>query len=803
MKDQKEGNKNMKTNRAVNIGKLIAGPIIIFVLFIGIVGYFLYSLLITNYEKELFINSSSLVETLSEQISLTYEIRDQILQEVDDNNMSTARLVLSNKDNLSNDYLFDIIDIMNVDNIWYYNSAGVIIYDANNQYIGWTAQVGDAIYNFMTSGLDIFIEEIRPGIDIDGYVKNVFIRADDGSFVEVSTFLTTIEARMEAFENQKIIENYIEVHDELLYALIVNTDFIAIADTNVNDIGVDYSGDEQYEETLGGVTTGVEWYYDKIEEMIYEITAPIHYNDQIIGLIGVGVSLSSLNFYKTTTLLAILVIALGAISLFIFFQMIMIRRPLKHLNNFLLSDSKSERIEYNNRNLFYGLYNTIYQYIDTIDKNNEIILSNLNQTRYISNHDYLTDLFNRRGFLNEMDKWMKKSFPFLILFLDLNMFKYYNDLKGHAFGDELLISLSNNLKNVEFNDFIVARYGGDEFLIAFRIIVPEDVTQCINLITDLFNKDIVIDLFKCQLSVSIGVSIFPEDGEDVETIIDNAEKAMQIAKKLKTNKVVYYTQSIKQDILVSSQIVETLRECIENDGFEMVYQPIYNIETESIVSLEALLRIKNQKLSPGIFIPIAEKNGLMNKIGRIVIKKVIEQAAIWKEENYKPLMVYINFSETQLYDQTIIEFIETQLNQHKVEPNLIGIEITEDVFIDREDRVINSLKNLRKLGIHTAIDDFGSGHAGVNYLTKFEVEYVKIDKLIADKYLNEDNKIIYQTIFNLCESLGFELIAEGIETAEQIALLKELGITYVQGYYFSKPLSVDKIQDKLKKLNSR
>ncbi len=767
----------------------------IFAFFIGIVGAFLYSMLITNYEKDLFINSSSLVETLSEQISLSYEIRDQILEDVDEKNMSTARLVLSNKDSLSNDYLFEIADMMNVDNIWYYNSAGVVIYDANNQYIGWVAQVGDAIYNFMTSGLDFFVEGVRLGIDIDGYLKNVLFRADDGSFVEISTFLDTIQARMSSFENQKIIENYIETHDELLYALIVSTDYIAIADTDIDDIGIDYSGDEQYEETLGGVTTGIEWYYDKIEETIYEIAAPIHYDDQIIGLIGVGVSLSSLNFYKTTTLFAIFIIAIGVISLFVFFQIIIIRRPLKHLNDFVLSDSKNTRKGYNSRNLFYGLYNTIYQYIDTIDKNNKTILSNLEQSRYISNHDYLTDLYNRRGLLNEIEKWVKQSFHFLILFLDIDKFKHYNDLKGHAFGDELLIRLSHNLKNIICEESIVARYGGDEFVIAFRIENQEDVNQCIQLILGIFNDDIVIDLFKCQLYASVGASVFPEDGENVETIIDNAEKAMQIAKESVSTKVIFYTQKMKQDILLSSELLETLKECIENDGFEMVYQPLFDIDKESIVSLEALLRIKGSNLSPSIFVPIAEKNGLMIKIGRIIIKKVIEQIAIWKEK-YEPLTVYINFSETQLYDQTISEYIETLLNQHDVEPNLIGVEITENVFIDKENLVIDSLKSLKKLGIYTAIDDFGTGQAGVNYLTNFQVDYVKIDKSIADKFLNSKGKIIYHTILKLCESLGFILVAEGIETATQISLLKELGVTYVQGYYYSKPVSVQEIQKK-------
>lgn len=787
-----------KTN-PVNTKKIIIFPILIFILLITISGYIFNALLINSYEKDLITDSSTLAEMLSDEISLSYQIRDQIIEEIDCKNMSTAKLIITNKDNLSNSYLKEILEIMHVDDIWYYNSNGVVIFDAREEYIGWVAKEGDPIYNFMTSGSNLLVEEIRQETDSQDYLKCVYIRADDGSFVQVATSLGTILDKIATYENQTIIDNYIEKHSELLYSLVVDTDYISIANSDSDKVGIDYSDREYYIEVLNGNTAGSKLYYDRLEETVYEIATPIYYDDEIIGLVGIGVSLSELEFYKASLLQTLFIFGTGLISIIIILPIFLISRPLKRLNDFILNGKVDLQAEKNVRNPFYGLYKTFNEYIKTINRKTEKIQSSLEKSQYISNHDYLTGLYNRRGFFAEIENWEEQSLKFVILFLDLDKFKYYNDLKGHAFGDRLLIEFTKHLKQIHHDKFIVGRYGGDEFLVAFRIASNKDVTKCIQLMKNAFDKYIVIDEFKCQLSASIGASVFPHDGDNIETIIDNAEMAMQIAKKSITKKAVLYTKNIKQEKLYSSEIVESLKNCIENDEFEILYQPQYNINTNTIISLEALLRIKNRKLSPSVFIPIAEKNGLMEKIGKIVIEKVINQVSLWKKKKYKVVPVYINFSETQLYDKGISKYIEVLLNKYSVEPNLIGVEVTEEVFIDRENLVIDSLKELKKVGVNTAIDDFGEGNAGINYLTKFEVDFVKIDKSIADKYLNEEKIIIFDTILKLCDTLGFKVIAEGIETRKQIDLLKNLNVTYVQGFYYSKPLSVQKIEMKLEK----
>jgi len=789
----------MKPKEVVNLFRLIGFPVLFFAVFMVISGGILYTFLVNRYQSELIADELLLAESFSKQISLNYEMRDNILKDVDDTNLSVARLIMLQRDLLSNEYLAELTEILDVDDIWWYNSSGEILYDANLEFIGWTPTVGDPIYNFMHSGLDVFIEDIRVGTEDDRQYKNVYVRAEDG-FVQVATRLETIQERIISFQNQLIIEKLILKHNQLHYILIVNTDFVAIADTDIEDIGIDYSGDEQYTLALSGTTNGIEWYYDQIGETVFEVATPIYYNDQIIGLIGIGISLSVLNSYKTATLLTIITIIIVLTTTFVSFQLYFIRRPLSHLGRSLINVDYEIGITKTKGNIFEGLYVTVNQFVKTINDNNKTIQSELNKSEFNANHDFLTNLLNRRGFISELNEWVKLGIEFMVCYIDLDNFKHYNDLKGHDSGDRILFDLSNALKNLESDLIRVSRLGGDEFAIGYQIENPDGITNLVNSITDIIGKDITIDLFKCYLTASMGISVFPQDGQTIVEIIENSEKAMNEAKKNPSTKIIYYNQNFKKETQYITEIVERLKDCIAEDGFEIVYQPQVNSENETILALEALLRMKDSKLLPGIFIPIAEKNGLMNRIGRIVIAKVIEQIASWSKRGFQVLPVYINFSSTQLHDQTITTYLENLLIQYKVNPSLLGVEITEDVFIEKKSLVVNTLKGFKKLGLHTAIDDFGAGQAGVNYLTNFEVDLVKIDKAVADKFLNEEKSIVYSTVVKLCTSLGFQVLAEGIETKEQINYLNEMGVTLIQGFYYYKPLNVKDIESKLNKI---
>lgn len=419
--------------------------------------------------------------------------------------------------------------------------------------------------------------------------------------------------------------------------------------------------------------------------------------------------------------------------------------------------------------------------------------------KFASEHDFMTGLLDRRGFMNRLTK-INLHNDLTILYFDLDNFKYYNDLRGHETGDQILIELAKRLKGLISDQVVTSRFGGDEFIILTTFKSQQEIDHLVGDINDILSKKIIIDQFTCNLSASIGICQC-QSGTTYDEMLEKAELAMRKAKENDYTKIVYYNPTFGEMKKQEINMVDTLKNCIENDGFEMVYQPIVNSENNHIVGLEALLRIKGSKISPAVFIRIAEKNGLMNKIGRIVIRKVFMQVSMWKNENLPIVPTFINFSATQLHDETIGEYISRLLEEFNVEGKYFGIEITEDVFLDRKELVIDTLMKVKELGLVTAIDDFGAGQAGVNYLTNFEVEIVKIGKEVADKYLNKEKAMVYSTVVNLCYAMGFSIISEGIETSEQLSFLTTMNVNQIQGYYFFRPMHVDQIEGLLNNPN--
>lgn len=420
--------------------------------------------------------------------------------------------------------------------------------------------------------------------------------------------------------------------------------------------------------------------------------------------------------------------------------------------------------------------------------------------KFNANHDFLTGILNKRGFVDKLTRNSDKK-PYAILYIDLDNFKHYNDLDGHKTGDLILVELANRFKKLENNQMIVSRFGGDEFVIWYQYKNIEDVEDISKRIFECISRDIEINFFKCYLSASIGISVFPKDGNDVKQIIENAELAMRVSKESKSEHIVKFDLALLEKSIFEFQIVDLLQTSILNKSFEMVYQPQISIVSNQFTGIEALLRIKNNGTSPEIFVPIAEKSGLMNKIGRIVIELTVEQVSLWKQKGLLSFPVYINFSSTQLHDKSIIEYLLNILKKYDVNPNDMGIELTEDIFLGKKDMVVTILKELKSHGFKTAIDDFGSGLAGINYLTNFEVDLVKIGKEVADKFLTKDNINVYATIVNLCQTMGFKVLAEGIETDSQISLLKNIKVDNVQGYFYYKPLKPYDIELLLDKAN--
>lgn len=764
-------------------------------------GYLTYRYTLGLFQAEMTQSGSILVENLSTTMSNNQTQKDDFIDSIDSLLLSVGTTVINQRELITNDYLSELASAFILTDIYWYNSEGLLLNDANDEFVGWTPSIGDPIYNFMHSGLDVYVEDIRKGTEDDRYYKFVYIKAEDGYFVQVGCKADVIYQLTEAYEYQNVLDQFIEMHNELLYALVVDTNYIAIADTDEEEIGVDYTGDPVYESVLLGNTIASDWYYEKIDETVMEIATPIYDGDTVIGILAIGYSYENLNAMKKVLFSTFLSLTIFFISIFIVIVYVKMVSPLRKIgktvekidiNHITHRDLSKKYGSFNKlNNLLTNLINKVY------DKNqeNEKIINEISQIAYT---DELTNLPNRSSTLKKLTEWCVEGNQVSLIYLDIDKFKNINDVKGHNYGDMVLKKIGEKLNSLSIDNIFVSRNIGDEFIITCKFINKNELNNILEKLKEIFSQKIKIDDSAVLIEFSIGVALYPIDAQTPQELLRKADMAMYEAKKI--NKMSYYVfdHKIEEKIKRNHQVLDALKDAILNDGFTILYQPQINIDSEEIVGLEALLRITDSNISPYEFIPIAEQNRLINKIGRIVIEKVIAQQAIWRSEGKTLVPIYVNYSPNQLYDITLMDFIKDVLAKHSLESNLLGIELTESTVIDNREETIKVLMEMKSMGIKTAIDDFGSGQAGINYLTDFKVEMVKFDKAFSDQFLKEDKLDIYYTILKLTDKLGFVVLAEGIEKKEQIDLLKSTSCRIVQGYYYYKPSKQDIIFNLLK-----
>ncbi|GAE24573.1 diguanylate cyclase/phosphodiesterase [Halalkalibacter wakoensis JCM 9140] len=428
------------------------------------------------------------------------------------------------------------------------------------------------------------------------------------------------------------------------------------------------------------------------------------------------------------------------------------------------------------------------------------------QLKHLAHYDSLTGLPNRFYFQEklkeELDKRQKQDYLTAVLFLDLNGFKMINDAFGHSIGDELLKAVSKRLEiSIEKKGF-VARLGGDEFTICLtKVHNVNEIKQIVNELDKAFSAPFHIINQEFFIRLSIGVSLYPDDGQDVDDLIRKADLAMYVAKK--QGKYVEFHQG-GFDISGESKltVVNGLRKAIERDELVLFYQPQFNLKTNEVVGLEALLRW-NQKgvgiTSPATFMSIAEETGLIVPIGEWVIKRVCNQVMNWKEKGLPFTKVSINLSARQFVDASLITFLTDVIHETKVDPTYISLEITESISMHSIDYAIKTLEAIRLLGFSVSVDDFGTGHSSLSYLKRFPVNALKIDRsFVKDIWREKENAAIVQAIISMAKGLKLEVIAEGVETKEELSIIKQLGCTYGQGYYFAKPMSCLEVDHFLK-----
>ncbi|WP_290654674.1 EAL domain-containing protein [Idiomarina sp.] len=427
------------------------------------------------------------------------------------------------------------------------------------------------------------------------------------------------------------------------------------------------------------------------------------------------------------------------------------------------------------------------------------------QMAYLAEHDALTNLINRNALmriLNEQLKNTELSANSAILFIDLDRFKEVNDALGHTVGDELLRRVARRISKLAPKNSRLARSGGDEFLLA--ILKPDNRQQVIDLTQQLLkalDSHFFVDDYELFISASIGIAFANDADFNAEYLIRNADTALYQAKDNGRNTYHLYNKAVHRDLAKKLELVKQLRYAVENESLVVYYQPKVELLSHRIVGLEALVRWVQEDgtvIGPDQFIPIAEDTGLIIPLSEFVLKEACNQLHHWHKAGFEDLTMAINISGKQLHLPHLVDDIMSTVHGAQVPADKIELELTEQVFIENIQSHTNFMHAVRDNGMSLAIDDFGVGYSSLSYLKNFPVTSLKIDRsFINDLPDNEDDAVIVQTIINLARNLNIQLVAEGIETSEQVDFLMSRECGVGQGYLFSRPLPAEKITELL------
>ena len=422
---------------------------------------------------------------------------------------------------------------------------------------------------------------------------------------------------------------------------------------------------------------------------------------------------------------------------------------------------------------------------------------------YLAFHDDLTNLPNRRYINKEVDSIIQvinagNCKTLAILFIDLDRFKTINDNFNHSYGDILLIEVSKRLSACLGKKETLARMGGDEFIVLLEDFEDKDyVTKKAEEILHLLLEPFTVDNKELHTTASIGVAIYPEFPITMEQLMVYADNAMYQAKAQGKNRYVVHTTELLDTMLDNYKLEIDLRGALENQEFVLHYQPQIKNVTGELIGFEALIRWEHPKLGqipPGKFIKLAEETGLITQIGEWVIDEAVSQNKKWQDAGMAPVKISINLSTQQFLTRNLISYMEDVLKRTGIDPAFVVVEITEYMAMEYE-YSIQVLEQLKALGIGISIDDFGTGYSSFNYLKNFPIDYIKIDKSFVHEMMhNEKDAVIVKAIISLANNLHKEVIAEGVETKEQLEFLKLNHCDISQGYYFSKALPADEIE---------
>jgi diguanylate cyclase (GGDEF)-like protein len=448
-----------------------------------------------------------------------------------------------------------------------------------------------------------------------------------------------------------------------------------------------------------------------------------------------------------------------------------------------------------NSSLLMGIIFSVYGFLKAIIKREEL----LKEITHTAFNDSLTELPNKKDIEKNIQRALLEDKKFTILFIDLDKFKFINDSLGHRHGDYILKKVARRIKkNIREDDYL-ARYGGDEFLVILNDIESEnEISEIAKKIVCRFKRPFELEETTVHITCSIGICLYPKNGNDMETLMENVQIAMHKTKEKQGNGYLFYNDNMHSQVKNKFDIAESLRIGIQKDEFILHYQPKVDIRTNEITGVEALVRWNHTKkgmIYPNEFIEIAEETGFIKTLDKHILKLACLQIRNWIDRGKEPINISVNISPKLLQEENFIPYVESVIESTNIDPKYISIEIIETAAMEDKEYVYNILNILRRKGIKILLDDFGKGYSSLSYLKDLPIDKVKIDKLFVDEIcFNNINRTIMKAIIDMSKALNLKVLAEGVETVDQLNLLEELECQSYQGYLYSKPVSIENLE---------
>lgn len=437
-------------------------------------------------------------------------------------------------------------------------------------------------------------------------------------------------------------------------------------------------------------------------------------------------------------------------------------------------------------------------------------MQNQEKLHQLAFYDQLTGLPNRALITKDINTSIQEhkgqEYKMAFIYLDIDDFKHINDTIGHAFGDDFIVMIANFFEDEVDGFGQVSRLGGDEFgIVIYNMNAIEDVEILAKRLLERIKKPWKLGDYEFYVGISIGIAIYPESGKSASALMQNGDTAMFHVKDRGKNGYSIYTPAMRQQTWNYIKMNNLLRTAIENKDFSLYYQPQIDMQTQRVIGVEALIRWIHPTegfISPMDFIPFAEATGQIYEIGEWVLKTACEKKREWKESNHGTLKMAINLSSKRLTQEGLVESIKKEIEEHGLSGCCVELEITETAVMDELDRAIEVLHELRALGVTIALDDFGTGYSSLTYLQKLPIDILKVDRDFIRSITRENEEgHIFRFVTQVAHNLGLKVVAEGVETKEQLMFLKNNGCDIAQGYYFSKPVPTHEIGNVIDQIN--